>query len=241
MQKFEDSYAQLAESVKSQLDEVMTEPDDVERRWSRIRRHRNRARPRRSPSTRAVALVAAARRPQPVARSRRPAAAPRAGAVRARRVRRDRRPGPQEAAACGLRPGQPRPAAGRLRAARLRPPRLGRRRLRGAGQEGGQGPRAHRLEGGRLGAPVGRHHVRPRLVRRRRGLRHAAQDARRPVPVARHQGQRRVLPVHPAEDVPDGAAADGAHRDGRQRAPPAAGAAWSSRSRSGTTCRARWS
>ena len=52
------------------------------------------------------------------------------GAVRAGRVRRHRRPGPQEADPGRLRPGQPRPAAARLRAARVRPPRLGRRRLR---------------------------------------------------------------------------------------------------------------
>ena len=52
--------------------------------------------------------------------------------MRPRRVRRHRRPGPQEADPGDLRPGQPRPAAARLRPARLRPPRLGRRRLRRA-------------------------------------------------------------------------------------------------------------
>ena len=45
-------------------------------------------------------------------------------------VRRDRRPGQQEAAAGDLRPGQPRPAAARLLAGRLRPAELGGRGLR---------------------------------------------------------------------------------------------------------------
>ena len=48
----------------------------------------------------------------------------------------------------------------------------------------------------------------------------------------RHPGQRRVLPVHPAGGVPGRAQADAAHRDGRQRRSPAAGAGswWRSRS-----------
>ena len=44
----------------------------------------------------------------------------------------------------------------------------------------------------------GQHQVRARVLRRRRGVRHAGQDARRAVRSARHQGQRRVLPVDPA-------------------------------------------
>ena len=70
--------------------------------------------------------------PQPAARSAGPAAAPGAAALRAGRLRHHRRPGAQEAAARGLRPGQPRAAADQLRAARLRPPRLGRHRVRRA-------------------------------------------------------------------------------------------------------------
>ena len=76
------------------------------------------------------------RRAEPAARPAGPPAAPGPGAVRAGRLRRHRRPGPQEAAAGRLRPGQPGAAADRLRAARLRPPRLGRRRLRGHGPRG---------------------------------------------------------------------------------------------------------
>ena len=51
----------------------------------------------------------------------------------------------------------------------------------------------------------------------------------------RHRRQRRVLPVHPAGDVPDRAQADAAHRHGREHAGPAGGGS-SSRSRSATTC-----
>ena len=154
---------------------------------------------------------------EPAARRARPPAAARARTLRAGRLRRHRRPGAQEVAAGRVRPREPRPAAGRLRAAGVRPSRLGGRRLRGARQEGGQGACAYRLEGRRLGAAVGRHHVRARVVRRRRVLRHAAQHPRRPVQLARDQGQRRVLPVDPAVHVPDRAGTDAAHGDGRQR------------------------
>ena len=51
-------------------------------------------------------------------------------ALRAGALRRDRRPGQQEAAAGHLRPGQPRPAAARVLAGRLRPAGLGGRGLR---------------------------------------------------------------------------------------------------------------
>ena len=66
-----------------------------------------------------------ARARQPAARPPGPAAPPGPPAVRAGRVRGDRRPRPQEADPGGLRPRQPGPAAAQLRAARLRPPRLG--------------------------------------------------------------------------------------------------------------------
>ena len=152
-------------------------------------------------------------------------------------LRGHRRPGPQEADPGRLRPGQPRAAAAGLRAARLRPPRLGRRRLRAAGPRGGRKEHARtpfREEVWQRLAEA--HQVRARLVRRRRRLRHAG--ARRSTScddVARHQRQRRVLPVHPAGGVPDRAQADGAHRDGRQRERPAAGAGSWWRSRSATT------
>ncbi len=61
------------------------------------------------------------RRQQPAARPGRPPAAAGAGALRAGRLRRHRRPVAQEADPGDLRPGQPRPAAHRLRAARVRP------------------------------------------------------------------------------------------------------------------------
>ena len=57
---------------------------------------------------------------------------------------------------------------------------------------------------------------------------------------ARHPGQRGVLPLDPAGDVPGRAQADAAHPDGRQRRSAAAGGASWSRSRSATTCRAAW-
>ena len=79
----------------------------------------------------------------------------------------------------GLRPGQPRAAAARLRAARLRPPRLGRRRLRRPGPRGGPGARPHPVARGGVGAAGRQHHVRARLVRRRRRLRPPGRDPRR--------------------------------------------------------------
>ena len=154
---------------------------------------------------------------QPAARPGRPPAAAGAGTLRAGGLRGDRRPGPQEAAAGDLRPGQPGPAAGRLRAAGFRPPGLGGRRLRDAGQEGRQGARPDRLERGGVEPAVRRRQVRAGLLRRRRRLRHAGQHPGRAARQPRHQGQCGVLPVHPAQHVPDRAQADGAHQDGRQR------------------------
>ncbi len=60
--------------------------------------------------------------------------------------------------------------------------------------------------------------VRARVVRRRRRVRHAGRDTGQPAQHARDQRQRGVLPVDPAGDVPGRAQADGAHRDGQQRA-----------------------
>ena len=62
---------------------------------------------------------------QPAARSARPAHPPGGRPVCAGHVRRHRRPGPQEADAGHLRPGQPRSAAAGLLAGRLRPQGLG--------------------------------------------------------------------------------------------------------------------
>ena len=135
----------------------------------------------------------------PLRDPRGPAAAPGAGAVRAGRLRRHRRPGPQEADPGGLRPGQPGPAAARLRAARLRPPRLGRRRLRGAGPRGGRrstpAPRGGRRSG--TGWPATSSSCRARSTTTTRSTRWPTTlDELRDTP--RHQRQRGVLPVDPA-------------------------------------------
>ena len=138
--------------------------------------------------------------------------------VRAGRLRRHRRPGPQEAHPGGLRPRQPRAAAAGVRAARLRPPRLGRRRLRAGRQGGGAQGRPHRVPRGGVAAAGRLDPLPARLVRRRRRLRHARRDADRARRLPRDPGQRRVLPVDPAGGLPDRAAPDGAHRHGRQHA-----------------------
>ena len=65
---------------------------------------------------------------------------------------------------------------------------------------------------------------------------HARRDAGRAARHARHPRQRGVLPLDPAVGVPDRAQAARAHRHGRQRASPAAGAGSWWRSRSATTC-----
>ena len=71
-------------------------------------------------------------------------------------LRRHRRPGPQEADARRLRPGQPRAAAAGLRARRLRPPRLGGPGLRADRPRRGARARPHRVPRGRLAAAVPR-------------------------------------------------------------------------------------
>ena len=79
---------------------------------------------------------------QPATGRARQAPAPHRRSLRPRHLRGHRGPVPQEAHACGLRPGQPRPAAARVRARRLRPARLG-----GAGLQPG------RLRGGPVSTP----------------------------------------------------------------------------------------
>ena len=155
---------------------------------------------------------------QPAARPARPAAAAGSRPVRARRVRRHRRPGAQEAHPRGLRPRQPRPAAAGLRPARFRPSRLGRRRLRRPGAQGGPGARPHRLPRRRLGAgsPTASASCPARSTTTPPSTR-LLRDPRRPGGDARHPGQRCLLPLHPAGDVPGGPQADAAHPDGRQR------------------------
>ncbi len=68
-------------------------------------------------------------------------------------------------------------------------------------------------------------------------LRNAGRDPGEARRRARHRRQSRVLPVHPTERLPGGLRAAEALRTGRLRR-AAAGAGWSSRSRSATTCRA---
>ena len=113
VQKFVDSWDELTESVRTRArGQEVTRP-----RLTRTPRRpiRPQARtagpsdsgagPRLSPRSRTDDDL------QPAAGSAGPAAAPGAGALRARGLRHHRRPGPQEAAAGGLRPGQPRAAA----------------------------------------------------------------------------------------------------------------------------------
>ena len=73
-----------------------------------------------------------------------------AGPCGARDLRRDRRPGPQEAHARRLRPRQPRAAAAGLRARRVRPPRLGRPGLRQGRPRRRQAARPHAVPRGGL-------------------------------------------------------------------------------------------
>ena len=209
--KFEKSWQELLEATQGQLDDEEVRECTSERQQP----------PRRLG--------------QPAAGQARQAHAPHRGTVRGGDLRRDRRSGPQEADAGDLRPGQPRAAAADVRAGRVRPPGLGRRGLRQGRLRRGQAARPHAVPPGGLG-PAGRGNpLRPGHVRRRRRIRHGsaetlAQAGRR----ARHRRQSRVLPVDPAEGVPAGAASS-CPSPGWPTSRTAAGAGWSSRSRSATT------
>ncbi len=137
-----------------------------------------------------------------------PPAAADPGALRAGHLRRDRRPGPQEADAGHLRPGQPGAAAAGLRGARLRPARLGRRRLRVAGEEGRPAstpaPRGGKRSGPGWPATSSSCRARSTTTRRSTTLAPTLDELR---DIARHPRQRRVLPVDPATGVPDRAQA----------------------------------
>ena len=105
VEKFEKSWKELLDETQAQL------------------RRRRRNEPSRNPDQLwAMAKPAAGQARQADAANRR--------AVRGGDLRRHRRPGPQEADAGDLRPGQPRSAAADLRAGGFRPARLGRRGLR---------------------------------------------------------------------------------------------------------------
>ncbi|CAA9417213.1 MAG: Glucose-6-phosphate 1-dehydrogenase, partial [uncultured Pseudonocardia sp.] len=145
-----------------------------------------------------------ARLAQPAPRRARQAVAPHRGPERAGDLRGHRRPVAQEAHARHLRPGQPRPAAARLRAHRLRPPRLGRAGLRPRRVRGGQGARAHPVPAGGVGPPRRGLPVRAGQLRRRRRLRPARGHRPRAGRGSRHRGQPRLLPVDPAERLPGG-------------------------------------
>ena len=114
---------------------------------------------------------------QPAARSARPPHSAGRRPVRRGDVRRHRRPGPQEADAGPVRPGQPRPAAARLLAGRVRPARLGARGLRADHLRVGQGARAHAVPRDGLAAAGGGRALRQRRVHRRRGVRPAGRHA----------------------------------------------------------------
>ena len=101
----------------------------------------------------------------------------------------------------------------------LRPARLGRRRLRGAGQEGGEGARPHPVERGGLGAGW------PSNIQFVPGsfddddafdtLAETLDDLRNSHGI---KGNAAFYLSIPPAHVPDRAQADGAHRNGRQRA-----------------------
>ena len=84
------------------------------------------------------------------------------------------------------------------------------------------GGRPDAVARGGVGAAGGDDALRPRRVRRRQRLRPADHRARRPPGQPRHRRQRRLLPVHPAGDVPDRAQADAAHGHGRDDPRPVA-------------------
>ncbi len=140
---------------------------------------------------------------QPAARPARPPDPAGRRPVRHGDVRRHRGPGAQEADAGPVRPGQPRPAAARLLPRRLRPPRLGGRGLRADHLPVGQGVRAHAVPRDGLAAAAGGRPVRAGRVHRRRGVRPARRDRPAAGRRARHRRQLRVLPVDPAEVLPD--------------------------------------
>ena len=139
---------------------------------------------------------------QPATGRARQAPAPHRRSLRPRHLRGHRGPVPQEAHACGVRPGQPRPAAARVRAHRLRPARLGGAGLQPGRLRGGPAARPDALPGVGLAAAVRGHPVRARGLLRRRRVRRARQDhpgARRE---PRHGRQPRLLHVDPAEVLP---------------------------------------
>ena len=93
-------------------------------------------------------LPTGARPQQPPPRPARPPAPPDRRTMRADHLRRDRRPGAQEAHAGRVRPRQPRAAAARLRVGGVRPSRLGKRRLREGRARRGEGARPHAISRG---------------------------------------------------------------------------------------------
>ena len=138
------------------------------------------------------------RTPTRCGRSAGPAAAADRGTVRDGALRRHRRPVPQEGDAGDLRPREPRAAAAGLQPHRLRTAGLGRPGLRAHRARLGQAARAHRVPRGDLEAAGRGVPVRVRGLRRRRRLRQPAPHHRGARQGARHGGQPRVLPRHPA-------------------------------------------
>ena len=139
--------------------------------------------------------------------------------VRARRLRRHRRPGPQEAHPGDLRPRQPRAAAARASCCSASPGATGIT----ASSPSWRAPRPRRHARTEFREEVWR-----RLADSIKFVPGSFDDddafdrlARSCVDLEQSHGiagQRRVLPLDPAARVPRGAQADGAHRHGLQRA-----------------------
>ena len=112
------------------------------------------------------------------------------------------RPGPQEAAARGLRPGQQGPAAPCLRAHGFRAPRLVGLGLRGLRARRHREARAHGPQRAHVEPDALRPAFRVGHLRRPGRLPEARGHGRRTGPVQGHRRQPRLLPVDPAVLVP---------------------------------------
>ena len=146
-----------------------------------------------------------------------------AGPCAPRHLRRHRRPGPQEADARGLRPGQPRAAAHRAS------PSLGFARRDWEDEDFAElvprrrpAARPHAVPRGGLAAAGRGHPFVPGSFDDDDAFDQLAATLRELDGHPRHRRQLGVLPLHPAGVLPDGAQAAGAHGHGREHAGPLA-------------------